>query len=322
MTSFLERVDRELVAGLAYSGVLPPPRTVTELVEFRVRAVGLIAPFDAGATEVVQREHTGPGIRLWSYTPKGDGPFPVIYWVHGGGMISGSLLADRPYCTALAEQTACVVVAVDYRLAPENPHPTPVEDSYAGLEWTVANAAALNVDPGRLAVAGSSAGGGIAAALALMARDRGGPEVAFQYLMYPMLDDSQTSPSSREFTDIPTWSRERNAFAWECLLGSADRTDCPYASPALAEDLSGLPPAMIQVGELDLFRDEDIAYASRLLQAGVPTELHVYPGAYHGFELVVPEASLSRQSYEDRNRALVAALHAPQHRRRAIFASS
>ncbi|GAA2173075.1 alpha/beta hydrolase [Arthrobacter parietis] len=308
--TFQARVDPELLGGLAYSKALPPPTTVEELVRFRCRAAELVPAFDQSATSVMLLKHDGP-VPLWSYTPPGGGPFAAIYWIHGGGMISGSLRADQPYCTALAEATGCVVIAVEYRLAPEYPHPVPVEDSYAGLEWAVAHSAELRIDPQRLAIGGSSAGGGIAASVALAARDRGGPQLAFQYLMYPMLDDAQISPSSREFAGIPTWSRERNAFAWQCLLGSSagSASGSPYAAPAQAADLAGLPPAMIQVGELDLFRDEDVEYASRLLQAGVPTELHLYPGAYHGFELVSPEASVSRQAMADRNRALVRILH-------------
>lgn len=307
--TFLSRVDPELVEGLVYSDTLPPPTTVDELVRFRSLAAELIPPFDASVSPVILREHAGP-VPLWSYTPPGEGPFPAIYWIHGGGMISGTLRADQPYCTALAEATGCVVIAVDYRLAPEHPHPVPVEDCYAGLEWVGGHSSELGIESHRLAIGGSSAGGGIAAAVALMARDRGGPALAFQYLMYPMLDAAQTSPSSLEFSGIPTWSRERNAFAWQCLLGSSNGSDdvCHYASPTQAQDLTGLPPAMIQVGELDLFRDEDVTYASRLLHAGVPTELHVYPGAYHGFELVAPAAGISRQALEDRNRALIRAL--------------
>ncbi|NJC23882.1 acetyl esterase/lipase [Arthrobacter pigmenti] len=309
--AFLARVAPELLDGLAYSGALPPPSTVEELATFRARAAALIPPFNETASRVRRREHDGPGIALWSYTPPGDGPFPAVYWIHGGGMISGSLRADQPYCTALAEDTKCVVIAVDYRLAPENPHPTPVEDAYAGLEWVISHQAELRIDAERLAIGGSSAGGGIAAAVTLMARDRGGPQLAFQYLMYPMLDDVQDPRAGIEFAEIPTWSTERNRFAWRCLLGSSlgSAEVSSYAAPARATDLRGLPRALIQVGELDLFRDEDISYAARLLQAGVPTELHVYPGAYHGFELVAPHAHLSRQALEDRNRAFTRALH-------------
>lgn len=309
MDAFHARVDPGLIGGLAFSKALPPPTTVEELVAFRARAAELLAPFDASASNVQRREHEGPGFELWSYAPPGDGPFPAIYWIHGGGMIAGSLQADEPYCTALAAATRSVVVAVDYRLAPENPHPTPVEDAYAGLIWTASRADLLGVDPDRMAIGGSSAGGGLAAAATLMARDRGGPPLCFQYLMYPMLDDRQESPSSVEFSGIPTWSRERNCFAWQCLLGdtAGGKDVSQYAAPARATDLSGLPPALIQVGELDLFRDEDISYASRLMQSGVPAELHVYPGAYHGFELVTPGAVTSRQAIHDRNRAFIRA---------------
>lgn len=310
MDAFRARVDPELIGGLAFSDGLRPPSTAEELVAFRTRALALLPAFDASAFPVQRREHLGPDCALWSYTPPGDGPFAAIYWIHGGGMIAGSLQADQPYCTALAAATGCVVVAVDYRLAPEHPHPMPVEDAYAGLAWTVGRSAELRIDPNRLAIGGSSAGGGIAAAVTLMARDRGGPALRFQYLMYPMLDDAQRSPSSVEFSGIPTWSRERNTFAWRCLLGDSAGGEevSPYAAPARAADVAGLPPALIQVGELDLFRDEDISYASRLLQAGVPAELHVYPGAFHGFELVGPGAAVSRQALQDRNRALARAL--------------
>lgn len=310
MENFLNRVDSELLPGLSRPGITPGPTTPEELVLFRSRIIDALPPFDASTSPVVRTIHHGPGIALWSYTAQQDTLSPAIYWLHGGGMIAGGLLADEAYCTALAEGTGCVVVAADYRLAPEHPHPTPVEDAYAGLEWMVTNASMLGIDPHRIAVGGSSAGGGLAAALALMARDRGGPAIAFQYLMYPMLDDRQESPSSVEFTAIPTWSRERNEFAWRCLLGEAAGTDdvSPYAAPSRAEDLTRLPPALIQVGELDLFRDENIAYATRLLQAGIPTELQVYPGAYHGFESVNPTASMSIHALETRNAAVIRAL--------------
>lgn len=310
MDGFHVRADPELRAGLAYSDALPPPTTIEELIVFRDRARVLAAPFDESVFPVVRREHSGPGFDLWTYTPLGEPPFPALYWLHGGGMIAGSLQADQPYCTQLAAATGCVVIAANYRLAPEHPHPTPSEDAYAGLEWTVDHSGELGIDPHRLAVGGSSAGGGLAAAVALMARDRNGPTITFQYLMYPMLDDRQTSGSSIEFSGIPTWSRERNSFAWRCLLGdeAGSPTVSPYAAPGRVTDHADLPPALVQVGELDLFRDEDISYASCLMQAGVPVELHVYPGAYHGFELVAPDAAISRRALRDRNEALIRAL--------------
>lgn len=308
---FRSRVDPELLAGLDSANQVLPPVTADDLPAFRRRLVERLPAFDVSSSLVERQVHLGAGVALWTYTPRETGPLPAIYWMHGGGMVAGTLLGDAPYCTALAEATGCVVVAVDYRLAPENPHPIPVEDAYAGLEWTVVHADALGIDVNRVAVGGSSAGGGIAAAVALMARDRGGPALVFQYLMYPMLDDRQDTGSSSEFTGIPMWSRERNEFGWRCLLGTAAGSAgvSEYAAPARAADLQNLPPALIQVGGLDLFRDEDIAYASRLMQADVPTELHVYPGAYHGFESAAPEAQVSRRALADRNAALRHALY-------------
>src|SRR5581483_950120 len=166
------------------------------------------------------------------------------------------------------------------------PHPAPVEDCYAGLVWTVQHAGELGIDPARLVIGGASAGGGLAAATALLSRDRGGPRALLQLLVYPMLDDRNTTRSSHEIVDVGIWDRATNVGGWRALLGEAAGGDTVshYAAPARASDLSNLPPAVIYVGTADLFRDEDIDYAQRLIHAGVPAELHVYPGAYHGFE--------------------------------------
>ena len=303
--SFLARVDPELLGGLEYSYACPPPTSRAGLPAFRQNAE---PPAGAACVDGVSvRGCTVEGLALRVFTPAGPGPHPAIYWIHGGGMIAGSVELDAAYCAALCARTRSVVVAVDYRLAPEHPFPAPLDDVAAGLRWLSASADALSVDPARIAVAGSSAGGGLAAALLLRNRVAGGPAVVFAYLMYPMLDASHTSASAREFAHIPTWNRTHSEFAWECYLGGAGSD--PAAVPARARDLSGLPPTMIQVGELDLFRDEDIAFASRLLQAGIPTELHVYPGAYHGFELNCPDSTVGAQALADRDRALVRALH-------------
>ena len=331
MRTFEERVDPELLPGLAYSRAYPPPTSTAGLAAFRDSAEAPVAAAAADGVTVRDCRTAGPGaaapgagdLRLRVFTPPGPGPHPAVYWIHGGGMIAGSVDLDTGYCAALCARVAAVVVAVEYRLAPEHPFPAPLEDVAAGLRWLVATAAELDVDPARVAVAGSSAGAGLAAALTLLARDEGGPAIAFSYLMYPMLDASHASPSAREFTDIPTWNRGHSEFAWGCYLGAgwpggdADGTSGPpssYAVPALAADLAGLPPTLVQTGELDLFRDEDISFAARLLQAGVPTELHVYPGAYHGFELNRPHSRLGRQCLADRDRALLRALHPPARR--------
>jgi acetyl esterase/lipase len=215
-----------------------------------------------------------------------DTPAPAILWIHGGGYVLGSAAQDTPKAERFAAELGHVVVSVDYRLAPETPHPGPVEDCYAALLWLHENAAELGVDPARLVVAGESAGGGLAAAVALLARDHGRVPLLLQALVYPMLDDrtvldTDPNPYTGEFV----WSRESNRFGWSSLLGrEPGGADVPgYAAAARAGELAGLAPAFVGVGALDLFLEEDIAYAGRLLRAGVPTELHVYPGAYHGF---------------------------------------
>ncbi|MFD8555980.1 alpha/beta hydrolase [Streptosporangium canum] len=186
--------------------------------------------------------------------------------------------------------------------------PTGQRGTAPGLYWI--HAAELGVDPDRLAVAGISAGGGLAAATVLLARDRGGPSLAFQMLICPMLDDRNTTPSSHEFAEAVVWNRAANLFGWAALLGDDAGTDgvSPYAAPARATDLSGLPPAYIDVGELEVFRDECVDYAQRLVRAGVSTEFHLYPGAFHGFDMVLPDTEISRRAAAERVVALRRAL--------------
>ncbi len=221
-------------------------------------------------------------------------------------MVLGKVEHDDDLCMARAERLRAVVASVEYRLAPEHPFPAPVEDCYAGLKWFAGQADGFGVDRGRIAIGGASAGGGLAAGLALLARDREEVAVAFQFLVYPMLDDRNHTPSSHEITDERLWNREANHLGWNAYLaGRAGEADVsPYAAPARAEDLAGLPPAYINVGDLDLFLDEDIDYAQRLLQAGVPTELHVYPGAFHGSNMFVSRSPLSRRWRDDEWAAL------------------
>jgi acetyl esterase len=226
------------------------------------------------------------------YRPRGaNDALPGVLYLHGGGFCLGSVVAEHAGAVQLACCLGVVVVSVDYRLAPEHPYPAGLEDCYAGLEHL---AALPDVDPARLAVHGQSAGGGLAAALALLARDRRGPPLVFQSLGMPAVDDGLDTPSMRAFVDTPLWSRPQAIRSWEYYLGGKPADG--YAAPARATDLSGLPPAHVTTMELDPLRDEGIAYASRLLAAGVSVELHSYPGTFHGSALVTNAAVSKRMS--------------------------
>jgi acetyl esterase/lipase len=253
-----------------------------------------------------------PAVRV--YEPDGaSGPRPCVYWIHGGGFMFGSGLDRDVRLERWAAELDAVVVSVEYRLAPEHPYPAPLNDCYAGLEWTARHHDELGVDPERIVVAGASAGGGLAAGLALLARDRGEIELAYQLLIYPMIDDRNETASSR-IDGAPVWSRAANLLGWRAYLGrDVGSGDVPtYAAPARETDLSGLPKTFIGVGTLDVFRDEDIDYALRLLAAGVPTELHVYPGAPHGFEMITPTAGVAVRCQRDIDDALLRAVRRPQ----------
>lgn len=265
--------------------------------------------------EVSERHIPGPDgapeVRVLVYVPKGGArPLPALLWIHGGGYVLGSADQEDAQAKALVTDIGCVVVSVDYRLAPETPHPGPVEDCYAALSWLHANAAELGVDPARIAIGGASAGGGLAAGLGLLARDRGEVPLAFQLLIYPMLDDrtvvtAEPHPYVGEFI----WTQEANRVGWSCYLGQepGGPDASPYAAAARAASLAGLPPTYLCVGALDLFLEEDLEYARRLMREGVPTELHVYPGAFHGFNLL-PDARASRAFARDITAALRRAL--------------
>ena len=245
------------------------------------------------------------GVRIYKPVDV-SGSLPGMFFIHGGGMIMGSIEGENLKAAMLCETIQAVVVSVEYRLAPENPHPAPVQDCYEALVWMSKNATELGFDPERLAIVGGSAGGGLAIATALMARDQEFPKLCFQMANYPMIDDRNETPSSKEITDVGIWDREANLEAWDWYLGGKPADE--YAAPARAKNLSDLPPTFIDVGEIDLFRDEDIEFATRLLQAGVTTELHVYPGAYHASEAFAPDAELSKQIWAKRIEALKQAL--------------
>lgn len=270
------------------------------------------------ATDIEVREQFVPGrdgapdVRVLIYLPKhAPRPLPGLLWMHGGGYVVGSADEVDLSVKAVVREARCAAVSVDYRLAPESRHPCPVEDCYAALAWLHSHADGLEVDARRLAIGGASAGGGLAAALGLLARDRGEVPLAFQWLIYPMLDDrtvvaSEPHPYTGEFM----WTRESNHFGWSALLGCepGGESVSPYAAAARAKHLEGLPPTYISVGALDLFLEEDLEYARRLLRAGVPTELHVYPGAYHGYQ-GVSQAWMSLAETRNSVEALRRALH-------------
>lgn len=217
---------------------------------------------------------------------------PGLLWVHGGGYVMGSADQDSLQVQRMVSAVGCVAAVVDYRLPPETPHPGPVEDCLAALQWLFGNAETLGVDPTRIGVGGESAGGGLAAALCLLNRDQPALPVVLQLLIYPMLDDRTTvDPDPHPYTGEFIWTPESNHFGWAALLGEAPggKDISPYAVPARATDLSGLPPTYLEVGTLDLFFEEDLDYVRRLVRAGVSTELHVRPGAFHGY----PQAATS-----------------------------
>lgn len=239
-----------------------------------------------------------------------SGPYPCVYWIHGGGMVLGSAEQEDATAHRFVDELECVVVTPEYRLAPEHPYPTPVDDCYAGLTWLGENAAELGVDASRIAIAGPSAGGGLAAGVALRARGEGGPDLCFQLLIYPMIDDRNETVSSKQVTDIGIWDREMNIKAWDAYLGDRSGSDeiPPYAAPARATDLTELPPTFLDIGTHDAFRDETTAYAEQLAASGVQTEYHLWPGGFHGYDAFAPDTQLSERTWETRFAALRNAL--------------
>ena len=233
---------------------------------------------------------SGVGVRL--FRPAGaSGVGPALLWIHGGGYVIGSAAQDDVLCRRFARELGATVASVDYRLAPEHPYPAPLEDCYSALTWL---ARLPSVDPARVAIGGASAGGGLAAALALLARDRAEVPLAAQLLVYPMLDDRTVDRHDLHNPGHRLWNQSSNKFGWASYLGDADPV---IAVPARREDLSGLPPAWMGVGTLDLFHDEDVVYAERLKAAGVPCEVEVVPGAFHGFDGIVPKAHVSQSFF-------------------------
>jgi acetyl esterase/lipase len=291
--------DPELEVAL---NALPlPPKVTLEMVD-ALRANPFGPPIDdlLAGRAITREDHTFAGpdgdITATVFRPHGaTGARPGIYFLHGGGMIIGDRFTGVDELLSWTEEHGVVSVSVDYPLAPEHPDPAPVEGAYAGLLWVAENSADLGIDLSRLMIAGSSAGAGIAAGVALMARDRGGPALVAQMLNSPMLDDRNDSVSARQYSGTGSWSRESNDTGWDALLGERRRSALvhPYAVPARATDLTGLPPAFIDVGSAEVFRDEAVAYANSLWAAGVQAELHVWGGGFHMFHGPAPTAAVS-----------------------------
>ncbi|PZR53102.1 alpha/beta hydrolase [Xylanimonas oleitrophica] len=304
--------DDELAAWLATA---PPTGTMPTLDELpavhaATAALGRLSASDEhlardGAFAVGHRTVPGPDgapdVTLLVCRPTSvpdDVATPVVFHVHGGGMVFGDRATGMDLALDWGQALGLTIVSVEYRLAPEHPYPAPVEDCYAGLVWTAQHAAELGVDPDRLVVAGGSAGGGLAAATVLLARDRGGPAVAAQLLLCPMLDDRNDSASARQLDGLGMWDRTANELGWRAYLGPLHGTGDvpPYAAPARATDLSGLPPTFLDVGSAETFRDETVAFAQRIWQAGGRCELHVWPGGFHGFAGTVRSARVSQDA--------------------------
>ncbi|WP_406504774.1 alpha/beta hydrolase [Streptomyces sp. NBC_00212] len=288
------KLDPELEAFIS----LFPRADLTDPVKERVNFAALAASVPAPDTSNLDVEDlmvpAAPEVPVRIYRPReAQG---AIIWLHGGGFVMGDVETEHPWAARIAEASGAVVISVGYRLAPENPFPAAPDDAYAVLTWAAGHAAELGIDPDRIAVGGHSAGGGLAAAIALRARDEQGPRIHFQLLNQPGLDDRQQTWSAREFTDTPWMTRDKITASWRHYLGSTPAS--PYAAPARATDLSGLPPAYIATAEYCPNRDEDIAYALRLLQSGVSVELHQWAGTFHGSQALLPAEVSQRQIAE------------------------
>ena len=299
--------DPELQAALDY---MPPTQPLTREMLPAVRSQPLAPPIETVIadrpltyTDYTVAGHEGGEIIVSVITrtdhSRTDGA--AVYLIHGGGMILGDRWLGAEMAANWVEQYDVVAATVEYRLAPEFPDPFPVEDCYAGLTWFASRSADFGFDPNRIMTIGGSAGGGLAAGVGLLARDRKTPALVAQVLDCPMLDDRDATLSTRQFEGVGVWDREANLFGWSSLLGDRANTDdvSIYAAPARATDLSGLPPTFLDVGSAETFRDETVEYAQKIWEAGGVAELHVWAGGFHGYE-VIPNAAISRATADAR----------------------
>jgi acetyl esterase/lipase len=314
-----ELLDPELKGPIKTMLSQMPPTNFSNLPAARAASKQMWASMKTAVVPgVISEDRTIPGpkgspnVKVRIYKPEKQAGFlPALLWIHGGGYMLGDI--DQEDLTAKQFTLAgnCIVVSVEYRLAPEHPYPAPLEDCYAALKWLSTHAGELKVDHSHIAIGGASAGGGLAAGLAILARDRAEVKVIFQLLVYPMINDCNTAPASDTLRDALFWTRESNLMGWRSYLGcepGVEGVSC-YASAFRATNLEGLPPTYITVGDIDLFAREDISYAERLIAAGVPAELHVYPGGCHAFDMLVPGADISKRFTADIHHALKRAMH-------------
>ena len=310
-------LDPEIAAALRSAGDrfiqsnLDTPEGIATMRE-EVNRIGEMFNATLDRSGVVTESRVIPGppgapdltIRIHRPEAGASSSLPCLFHVHGGGMVAGSARRDDGMLLHLVRTLGCVATSVEYRLAPEHRAPAMGTDCYWALKWVCSQSVSLGIDPNRVVLGGISGGGGVAAAAALMARDLGGAKVCLQWLITPQLDDRNATPSAHE--DWIGWPRRLNVGAWKAVLGHRYGTNAvtPYDAPARAANLAGLPPTFIEVASMEVFRDEGIDYASRLLRAGVQTELHVYAGGFHGFHLFAPEARVSKLAAEARASAL------------------
>jgi acetyl esterase/lipase len=295
--------DAELGAALAQMPNVPMTREIIPLMRKSIESMASVNHIISGGN-ISHEEITIPGprggillsvFRLGNQTESGTKK-PGIYFIHGGGMVAGNRFLGMDAVAEWIEECDAVCISVEYRLAPENPDPAPLEDCYAGVKWVGNNLETLGIDPEKLMIAGQSAGGGLAAGVALLVRDKGGPKLCAQCLCYPMLDDRNTTISSHQYATDGSWNRQKNLTGWSCLLGEragGSEVDF-YTAPGRATDLSELPPTFIDVTSAEVFRDENVAYATLLWASGVQAELHVWPGGFHGSDMLIPTAVLSK----------------------------